>query len=147
MCKKDQVALRVLNAQMRRIDLMCKLLGPLFIALLHGSSTENAVVVNFAMTIASVLVEYFAIARVYHTIPELQEPKQATRAIGREYEESQEPDSLLSYNWNCVNEMVKKAVADFTMYFHHSVFLPSIAGALLYLTVLNFTGQVVTCLL
>ena len=33
------------------------------------------------------------------------------------------------------------------MYFHHSAFLPSIAGALLYLTVLNFAGQMVTYLL
>jgi solute carrier family 40 (iron-regulated transporter), member 1 len=49
---------------MRRIDLMCKLIGPLFIALIDGISTELAIIVNFAMNVASVVVEYFAIVRV-----------------------------------------------------------------------------------
>jgi len=49
---------------MRRIDLMCKLIAPLFIALTDGISTELAIIVNFAMNVASVVVEYFAIARV-----------------------------------------------------------------------------------
>merc|ERR1712093_66665 len=40
-CRKDQTALRALNAQMRRIDLLCKLLGPLFIALVDGASTKD----------------------------------------------------------------------------------------------------------
>ena len=49
---------------MRRIDLTCKLIAPLFIALIDGISTELAIIVNFAMNVASVVVEYFAIARV-----------------------------------------------------------------------------------
>jgi len=49
---------------MRRIDLICKLIGPLFIALIDGISTEVAIIINFLMNVASVLVEYFAIARV-----------------------------------------------------------------------------------
>ena len=43
---------------------MCKLTGPLFIALIDGISTESAIIVNFAMNVASVVVEYFTIARV-----------------------------------------------------------------------------------
>lgn len=43
---------------------MCKLIGPLYIALIDGVSTESAIIVNFAMNVASVVVEYFAIARV-----------------------------------------------------------------------------------
>lgn len=54
----------VINAQMRRIDLICKLMGPLFIALIDGISTEVAILVNLGMNIASVVVEYFAIAKV-----------------------------------------------------------------------------------
>ncbi|KAH6722079.1 Ferroporti-1 [Leptodontidium sp. MPI-SDFR-AT-0119] len=75
-CRKDQTALRALNAQMRRIDLLCKLLGPLFIALVDGASTEIAIIINFCMNVASVLFEYFAIARVYYRVPDLQQPKQ-----------------------------------------------------------------------
>lgn len=51
---------------MRRIDLTCKLIGPLFIALIDGMSTEAAILVNLGMNVASVAVEYFAIAQVSH---------------------------------------------------------------------------------
>ena len=53
-----------MNAQMRRIDLVCKLLGPLFIALIDGISTETAIMVNFGMNVCSVVVEYYSIAKV-----------------------------------------------------------------------------------
>lgn len=53
-----------INAQMRRIDLTCKLMGPLFISLVDGLSTEVAILVNLGMNLASVVVEYFAIAKV-----------------------------------------------------------------------------------
>jgi iron-regulated transporter 1 len=132
---------------MRRIDLLCKLLGPLFIALVDGASTEIAIIVNFAMNVVSVLIEYFAIARVYYIVPELQKPKQKPRAERQEDEGSHDPQSQLSNNWNIVKQIIKKSAIDFNMYFHHIAFLPSIAGALLYLTVLNFAGQMVTYLL
>lgn len=57
-----------MNAQMRRIDLICKLLGPLFIALIDGISTETAVIVNFGMNVSSVVVEYYSIAKVRDTL-------------------------------------------------------------------------------
>jgi iron-regulated transporter 1 len=40
-----------------------------------------------------------------------------------------------------------QALNDFNFYFRHRYFLPSFAGALLYLTVLSFAGQMVTWLL
>jgi iron-regulated transporter 1 len=49
---------------MRRIDLICKLIGPLFIALTAGYSTQIAILVNLGMNVASMVVEYFAIAQV-----------------------------------------------------------------------------------
>lgn len=53
-----------LNAQMRRIDLVCKLAGPFFISIIDGISTETAILVNLAMNLTSIVVEYYAIARV-----------------------------------------------------------------------------------
>lgn len=53
-----------MNAQMRRIDLVCNLVGPLFIASIDSISTERAIMVNFVMNITSVVVEYFSIAKV-----------------------------------------------------------------------------------
>jgi iron-regulated transporter 1 len=49
---------------MRRIDLMCKLMGPLFIALIDGISTRLAILVNLGMNVFSVILEYFSIAKV-----------------------------------------------------------------------------------
>lgn len=146
-CQNDQIALGALNAQMRRIDLLCKLLGPLFIALVDGVSTESAIIVNFAMNIASVPIEYFAIARVYYKVPALQQPKKKPVMESLEAELLQTPKDRLMHNWNHVQQVIKKSASDFRMYFHHRAFLPSIAGALLYLTVLNFAGQMVTYLL
>lgn len=132
---------------MRRIDLLCKLFGPLFIALIDGASTEIAIIVTFGMNIASVLIEYFAIARVYHKFSDLQQPKQRRRSNRQEDSALYERQSLLAHNWNHVKQIMSKSAADFDMYCHHNAFLPSIAGALLYLTVLNFAGQMVTYLL
>jgi hypothetical protein len=53
-----------MNAQMRRIDLVCKLIGPLFIALIEGISTKAAILVILGMNVCSVVVEYFLIAKV-----------------------------------------------------------------------------------
>lgn len=57
-----------MNARMRRIDLICKLFGPLFIALVDGISTETAILVNLGMNTCSVFFEYFAIARVRNSL-------------------------------------------------------------------------------
>jgi iron-regulated transporter 1 len=53
-----------MNVQMRRIDLICKLIGPLFIGFIDSSSPKTAIRVNFGMSAASVAVEYFSIAQV-----------------------------------------------------------------------------------
>ena len=132
---------------MRRIDLLCKLLGPLFIALIDGISTEVAIIVNLAMNVASVIIEYFAIARVYYEVKQLQQSKKKPRAERAEAELSQKPESRFMHNWRHVQTVIKKSALDFNFHFKHRAFLPSIAGALLYLTVLNFAGQMVTYLL
>ncbi|KAK3331709.1 Ferroporti-1 [Cercophora scortea] len=140
--ENDHEALRMLNAQMRRIDLMCKLFGPLFIALIAGVSIEVAIVANFAMNVASVVVEYFAIEQVYQNVPNLQQPKQ------RPTEEHTNPALTASEsNWHHIRAAGAKFVSNFGFYLHHRVFLPSFACALLYLTVLSFSGQMVTYLL
>lgn len=53
-----------LNARMRRIDLLCKLAGPLFIALIDGASTTIAIWVTLGLNAVSLPFEYFAIAQV-----------------------------------------------------------------------------------
>jgi solute carrier family 40 (iron-regulated transporter), member 1 len=61
-----------LNSQMRRIDLFCKLVAPLVVALIDGFSTRAAILFTLVLNVISVMVEYFAIARVnqssFHTV-------------------------------------------------------------------------------
>ncbi|KAH8890403.1 hypothetical protein GQ53DRAFT_721636 [Thozetella sp. PMI_491] len=147
--REDRAAMKTLNAQMRRIDLLCKLFGPLFIALIDTASTSAAVVVNFALNVSSVAVEYYAIARVYYDVPSLQRPKdqaQEERDDGPS-ELSNGLDGWLHRSWRYIRAITTKHAGDFSLYFHHRVFIPSFALALLYLTVLGFGGQMLTYLL
>lgn len=129
MANDNLEALRAMNAKMRRIDLLCKLIAPLSIALLDGYSTQVAIMVNLAMNIASISIEYFAIARVYNDEPSLQRPKEA------------------AHSWTANGDMAQKFMRDFRLYMGHDAFLPSFAVAVLYLTVLGFSGQMLTYLL
>ncbi|KAE8141655.1 Ferroporti-1 [Aspergillus pseudotamarii] len=134
-----------MNAQMRRIDLICKLVGPLAIDLVDGVSTKIAILFNLGMNICSVVVEYFSIARVYYEVPELQQPK-TKAALDKPSTESDQHNGVARL-WHYCHRITHKALGDFTSYFRHPVFLPSFSGAFLYLTVLSFAGQMVTWLL
>jgi solute carrier family 40 (iron-regulated transporter), member 1 len=155
-----------MNAQMRRIDLVCKLMGPLIIALIDGISTEVAILVNLGMNVASIPIEYFAIARasfglifvaqhtyfpcqVYYEVPELQQTKRRNPGLTLDRSSVGRPENEVraAHTWRHVQDIIKKSVQDFGLYFRHRAFLPSFAGALLYLTVLSFAGQMVTYLL
>nr|ODN98551.1 hypothetical protein L204_02514 [Cryptococcus depauperatus CBS 7855] len=141
---EDSGCLRTMNAQMRRIDLVCKLIGPLFIALIDGISTKAAILVNLGMNVCSVVIEYFSIAKVYYEVPELQETKHSSPNFQR-VEPAQH--SFFVRVWRACCRGVRQALGDFGFYFRHPMFLPSFAGALLYLTALSFAGQMVTWLL
>ncbi|KAM0753282.1 hypothetical protein T439DRAFT_346894 [Meredithblackwellia eburnea MCA 4105] len=145
---KDQSSLREINAQMRRIDLVCKLLGPLFIALLDGISTELAILVNFGMNLLSVGVEYLTIAKVYYSISSLQEPKTAAPVtLAHSTDQTRPRDWSFGHNFAHAKAGVFAYFRDVKIYVTHPAFLPSLAVSLLYLTVLSFSGQQVTFLL
>ncbi|KAM0297818.1 hypothetical protein ACHAPM_009099 [Fusarium culmorum] len=138
--RSDTTALRTMNSQMRRIDLVCKLLGPFFIGMVDGFSTETAILVNLVMNCASVVIEYFTIARVYYQVPALQYPKNAPRTTALDDGNRQSPLASVKLG-------LKKTFDDLRLYFTHPVFFPSFAVALLYCTVLSFGGVMVTYLL
>jgi iron-regulated transporter 1 len=130
----DQSSLASLNAQMWRIDLFCKLVGPLAISLVDSYSSKAAIIVTGSMSSLSFLAKYFAVARVYWSIPAMQAVKdQAART----------PTST------CLNvkTLCSRAAASSIPYVRHTAFFPSACLALLYLTVLSFSGQLITYLL
>lgn len=126
-----------MNSQMRRIDLFCKLVAPLSISLMDSHSSKIAIVTTALMTAISVLIEYFAIARVHAAVPSLRAPK-TRRNTSRTPHEGR-TEYLMS--------KAKTSLANTSTYISHRAFLPSFSLALLYLTVLSFNGQMVTYLL
>lgn len=60
----DENTRRVMNARLRRIDLFCKLVGPLAISLIGAASIHSAVYSTLGMNLASVIVEYLFIRTV-----------------------------------------------------------------------------------
>ncbi|KAK4987120.1 hypothetical protein LTR50_004816 [Elasticomyces elasticus] len=122
---------------MRRIDLFCKLVGPLVIAFVDGASTTVAVFAVLGMTAGSVFVEYFTIQAVYLAVPALQSTNQPLDSSA-----GQPSNSIDS-----VRNQLHAVGSTLAFYFTHSAFLPSFSLALLYFTVLSFSGQMVAYLL
>lgn len=129
--------LQEMNAQMRRIDLFCKLVGPLAIAVVAGFSTEVAILITLGMTCVSVGVEYIAIAKVYQSVQGLHE---SSHRIGS--------DALTdSTFFHRLRGQCLDTISGISTYVHHPALLPSLSLSLLYLTVFSFGGQMVTYLL
>lgn len=146
--ENSQCGLEVLNSQMRRIDLVCKLIGPLAIALVDGFSTTIAIAIAIVagMNAPSALTEYFAIAKIYYMLPALRaRPDVSNSPNSVPYAISEVP-----VKWHlgslCMAQIrsIYNAISSYT---RHPVFAPSMALCLLYLTVLSFSGQMVTYLL
>lgn len=131
---------------MRRIDLFCKLMGPLTISLVAITSNEIAIWTTLAMSIASVFVEYVFIEQVYQRVNGLQrQPLQSSAVNLIEPDLANDDQGLRSK----VVKMLKNIlpIDSLPFYFTHPAFMPSFALSLLYLTVLSFSGQMITYLL
>lgn len=143
-----------MNARMRRIDLFCKLMGPLTVSLVSIASTEIAIWTTLGMNLASVIVEYVAIEQVYRRVSGLQRTSEAapppdrrgsvasdhsTQAHGRHGLRSIRPKVL-----HAISGMLP--IESLPFYFSHPAFLASFALSLLYFTVLSFSGQMITYL-
>ena len=138
MAADDERSLRLMNSQMRRIDLFCKLAGPFAISIVDGFSTQVAIIVNLGMNILSVAVEYYAIARVYHDTEALQQQKASDLPA--------DSDTVITRSHR-LQQFIKMQAHELSWYFHHRAFRASFAGCLLYFTVLSFAGQMTTYLL
>jgi iron-regulated transporter 1 len=125
---------------MRRIDLFCKLLAPVFISLIDSLSTHNAIWTVFGLNTASVLIEYIAIAQVYHSVPAL------TKAIPQRESHANTNTTDIPSVTRHLNSFYD-SLKPWKEYISNPIFLPSFALSLLYLTVLSFGPTMVTYLL
>lgn len=136
----DEGLLQEMNAQIRRIDLFCKLLSPLTIALLDGLSSVVAIGITLALNSTSVVPEYFLIACVYRKTPSMVINRTTNILDCRNESGSQ---SL----WSTTKHSTSSLLAGFKSYARSHAFLPSLSLSVLYLTVLSFSGQMIVYLL
>lgn len=136
----DERLLQEMNSQMRRIDLFCKLVSPLAIALLDGVSSAIAVSVTLTINVTSMFAEYLLIAWVYRKTPSLSSQQAAQVLTEVDRPEDRSFCALPKETFSSVLEQAKA-------YARSHAFLPSLSLSMLYLTVLSFSGQMVTYLL
>ncbi|KAF7516731.1 hypothetical protein G7054_g14039 [Neopestalotiopsis clavispora] len=147
MTEGNEVVRQDLNARMRRIDLLCKLLGPLVISSIAAASTIIAIWATLGMNIVSVVFEYVFIAQVYNRTPALKRTPPALMS------EDQRRANADSHHTHAVQTWLKSMKANLLplgslpFYFQQPAFLPSFSLSLLYLTVLSFSGQMITYLI
>lgn len=126
----DDHLLTQLNSQMRRIDLLCKLVGPLAISFVDSFfSLTMSVLFVFVLNFGCVFIEYYTIAKVHSLVPALQKKSHIEQ-------EEQGTRSSMRTPWS-----------DVKFYMGHPIFLASFALSILYFTVLSFGPQMVALLL
>ncbi|KAI8161003.1 Solute carrier family 40 member 1 [Colletotrichum sp. SAR 10_70] len=149
----NEKARQELNARIRRIDLFCKLIGPLAISLIDGASTTIAIWVTLSMTLLSVVTEYLCIARVYQLVPALaqlrakSQPSTPADSDSDGPEDADVPQTQQTTGWLKSKIQTVFPVSAIPFYFSHPALRPSLSLALLYFTVLSFSGQMITFLL
>ncbi|KAJ9156801.1 Iron-regulated transporter [Coniochaeta hoffmannii] len=142
----NDAARQSLNARMRRIDLLCKLVGPLAIASIDVVSTTVAIWTTLGLNFASIFPEYICIAQVHDNIPSLHQSS-STLDDQDDTREQTLPAAQPSTTWLKSSASRLLPLKSLPYYIHHPAFLPSFSLCLLYLTVLSLSGQMVTYLL
>lgn len=135
---------------MRRIDLIAKLVAPLFISLIDALSRTEALWVILGSSLGSVLIEYLAIAQVYRAVPELARSTDAEISLNQAIEPmdvQEAPVSQPKSNLRRISSWFRSGLSPWSYYAQSSVFLASLSLCILYLTVLSFNAQMITYLL
>lgn len=146
-----------LNAAMRRIDLICKLVAPIVLSVIISASgsVQIGVLVVGGMSAASWTVEWWCARRVWKNSLKLQRPKigQDVRNDSDMAEVSEDLPALSrvrSRGHTLVQKITQwllRHAQDFTQYFSSHVWSPSLALSLLHLSALSYSATFITYLL
>jgi len=136
-------SLPTLNAGMRRIDLICKLVAPVFISAvaLALQSIKLTAIMIAAINAASVPVEWVAAYRVWKTNARLRahRPPPVESADNTPGSNDGTPGGL--------REKIHRWGRGLIFFFSSDVWIPSISLALLHFSVLSFSASMITYLL
>jgi iron-regulated transporter 1 len=116
-----------LNATMRRIDLICSTVAPLFVGIISTATTSSAACLFIAAwSGCSIFVEYWLNLWVYNKIPALHNKAISVNSAGG--------TAKLS------------TITIFQQYFNHPVLLASLSYCCLYISALSFGGIMISWL-
>ncbi|KAF9178409.1 hypothetical protein BGZ51_007535 [Haplosporangium sp. Z 767] len=129
---------------MRRIDLVCKTVSPIFVGFLITADPLVITLVICCWTAASTLAEYILISQIHHDIPRLHDraPYQSSSPIptsspsGEQEERGEEETS---------NNNTASAIS-FREYVQHKTFPITLSVGMLYINVLSFGGTMTSYL-
>ena len=116
-----------MNATMRRIDLFCKLAGPLFVSLLTIDSASFTALFLTAANVISLPFEYFFILIVHNRFPNLAIKSSQQRHVSQPFLQR-------------IFEWPQRTLHSWKTYYHSPLFAASFALSILYFTVLSFGG-------
>lgn len=147
-----------LNASLRMLDLLSRLISPVIVSALDTWSPWVALWVVMTTNAASVLVEFGVTRRLYESIPNLawREPTTKTHYQGNGMAMQDLTDPLSSPTSSVASSPTRvtfqsnhasRTFAPWKDYIYSPVFLASFSNAILYWTVLTFGGQMTTYLL
>lgn len=129
-----------LNAVMRRIDLICKLIAPLVISVVITlTSTRIGASVVAGMSATSWGIEMWCARRVWNTCPQLK----ALKVVDSRRERS---DRRASSRWWIVRLWHSQS-AQLRDYFFTGVWIPSMCLSMLHISVLTYSATFITYLL
>ncbi|KDQ53177.1 hypothetical protein JAAARDRAFT_197661 [Jaapia argillacea MUCL 33604] len=150
--------LTTLNTILRRIDLLCKLLAPLFVSLLTTTASYSFSVAFFlAFGLVTMVFEFVWIQVVYRRLPSLateEEQKRKERLVIRnsQVERPLPTDSRKrrlptpSSVHKSIQTFLKNQATDWLEFVKHPIFGSSLSISCLYLTVLSFDGTMLSWL-
>ncbi|KZT57707.1 polyketide synthase [Calocera cornea HHB12733] len=121
-----------LNAFLRRIDLLCKLLAPLFVSFLTLKSYQLSIMVLMAVSFVTMFFEFVWIQLVHNEFPVLA-AEQAERLTAY----AQRPRAPF-WNMAAVGKTMQQMLVDWREFQRTPVFPTAVSISLLYLTTLAF---------
>jgi solute carrier family 40 (iron-regulated transporter), member 1 len=129
-----------INSVVRRIDLSCKLLAPVFSGfVISFVSAQSSAAVLALWNVASVGVEYWLFVSVYNGVPALAESNRRLRAADAALPPSSEI-AVAADNWRTrLREQLSiiPCWESWVVYVRQDVALPGVALAVLYFSVLR----------
>ncbi|GAA5931985.1 uncharacterized protein JCM15063_001092 [Sporobolomyces koalae] len=146
--QENSALLTRLNTYLRRIDLLSKLLAPLFVSLLTSTvSYTFAAAVLLGFAVVSLAFEYIWIEIVYRRLPILAQPADRANNSGSE---AHAPSGVSSFDPKLLPGKLKLRLAaerkDWITFVKAPVFFSCLSISLLYLTVLSFDGSMLAYL-